>query len=54
MDLFVKVLGIREALSAIGVSDPESKAHAPNESISIRQYYNTILYMYKFLLKYAE
>ncbi|MEM0173721.1 MAG: M20/M25/M40 family metallo-hydrolase [Sulfolobaceae archaeon] len=52
MDLFVKVLGIKEVISAIGVSDPESRAHAPNESVLIANYYKAIEHMYKFTLNY--
>ena len=54
MDLFVKTLGIKEVISAIGVGDPDSRAHAPNESIKLENYYKEILHMYKFLLKYTE
>jgi len=54
MDLFVKTLGIKEVISAIGVGDPDSRAHAPNESIRLENYYKTILHMYKFLMKYSE
>lgn len=54
MDVFVKVVGIKEAVSAIGPGDPYSRAHAPNESIDIQNYYKAIEHTYKFIIKYQE
>jgi acetylornithine deacetylase/succinyl-diaminopimelate desuccinylase-like protein len=42
MALFTRNLGIKEAISAIGVGDQISRAHAPNESVSIDNFFLAI------------
>ncbi|MCY0859594.1 MAG: M20/M25/M40 family metallo-hydrolase [Sulfolobaceae archaeon] len=54
MDVFVKIVGIKDAVSAIGPGDPYSRAHAPDESIDINNYYKAIEHTYKFILRYQE
>ena len=49
MALFTRNLGIKEAVSAIGVGDQRSGAHAPNESVSIDNLYLAVRHTEKFL-----
>lgn len=49
MALFTRELNIGEALSAIGVGDRNSRAHAPNESVSLDNFYKAIEHTRKFL-----
>ena len=49
MALFTRNLGIKEAVSAIGVGDQRSGAHAPNESVSIDNFYLAVRHTEKFL-----
>ncbi len=49
MAIFTRELGIGEAVSAIGVGDHNSHAHAPNESVSIDYYYRAIEHTHAFL-----
>ena len=49
MALFTRNLGIKEAVSAIGVGDNKSRAHAPNESVSVDNFLLSIRHTEKFL-----
>lgn len=49
MALFTRELNIGEALSAIGPGDKNSRAHAPNESVSVENFYKAIEHTAKFL-----
>lgn len=49
MALFTRNLGIKEAVSAIGVGDQRSGAHAPNESVSMDNFYLAVRHTEKFL-----
>ena len=52
MDLFTRELGIKNAVSAIGVGDNISKAHAPDESISIENFRLAIEHTNNFLSEF--
>ncbi len=52
MDLFTRELGIKNAVSAIGVGDNISKAHAPDESISIENFRLAIEHTKNFLSEF--
>ncbi|WMT51691.1 MAG: M20/M25/M40 family metallo-hydrolase [Ferroplasma sp.] len=52
MALFTRELGIKNAISAIGVGDNLSKAHAPNESISIENFKLAVEHTKNFLSKF--
>ncbi|BDB99465.1 M20/M25/M40 family metallo-hydrolase [Saccharolobus caldissimus] len=54
MGLFVHKLGIRDAVSAIGVGGYHSNAHAPNENINIEDFYKAIRHTEEFLKIYAS
>ena len=49
MALFTRNLGIKEAVSAIGVGDQQSRAHAPNESVRVDYFFKAIEHMTEFL-----
>ena len=49
MALFTRNLGIEEAVSAIGVGDQNSRAHAPDESIAVENYFLAIEHTKAFL-----
>lgn len=49
MGVFTRTLGIAEGVSAIGAGDHMSKAHAPNESIAVDNYYKAVEHTYNFL-----
>ena len=49
MALFTRNLGINEAVSAIGVGDQQSGAHAPNESVKIDNFFRAIEHTCAFL-----
>ncbi|NON62959.1 M20/M25/M40 family metallo-hydrolase [Acidianus sp. RZ1] len=53
MGLFVYNLGIKDAVSAIGVGDPSSNPHAPNESISLDNFYKAIKHTQLTLINYS-
>ncbi len=50
MGVFTRTLRIPEGVSAIGVGDNRSRAHAPNESVNITNYYKAIEHTYNFML----
>ena len=52
MALFTRELGIKNAVSAIGVGDNTSKAHAPDESISIDNFRLAIEHTKNFLSEF--
>ena len=52
MALFTRNLGIREAVSAIGVGDQQSRAHAPNESVDIDNFFRAVEHTYNFLKEF--
>jgi acetylornithine deacetylase/succinyl-diaminopimelate desuccinylase-like protein len=52
MALFTRELGIKNAISAIGVGDNISKAHAPDESISIENFKLAIEHTKKFISEF--
>ena len=52
MDLFTRELGIKNAVSAIGVGDNISKAHAPDESISMENFRLAIEHTKNFLSEF--
>lgn len=52
MALFTRNLGIREAVSAIGVGDQQSRAHAPNESVDIDNFFKAVEHTYSFLKEF--
>lgn len=52
MDLFTRELGIKNAVSAIGVGDNISKAHAPDESVSIENFRLAIEHTKNFLSEF--
>jgi acetylornithine deacetylase/succinyl-diaminopimelate desuccinylase-like protein len=52
MALFTRNLGIKEAVSAIGVGDQQSGAHAPNESVNIDNFFRAVEHTYSFLKEY--
>jgi acetylornithine deacetylase/succinyl-diaminopimelate desuccinylase-like protein len=54
MELFVKGLGIKECVSAIGAGDTSSNAHAPNENVSIENFYKAILHSAEFFRIYSK
>ncbi len=49
MALFTRNLGIKEAVSAIGVGDQKSRAHAPDESVSVDNFLLAVRHTEKFL-----
>ncbi len=53
MSLFTHVLGIGEAVSAIGAGGPMSAVHAPNENVEIDHFYKAILHSAQFFYEYA-
>ncbi len=54
MGLFVNKLGIKDAVSAIGVGGYHSNAHAPNENIKIEDYFKAISHTEEFLRIYSN
>jgi len=54
MGLFTHVAKIRDAVSAIGVGDPYSNAHAPNESIRIENLFKAIQHTMEFIRIYEK
>ncbi|AAT43671.1 M20/M25/M40 family metallo-hydrolase [Picrophilus oshimae] len=52
MGLFTRYLKIKDAVSAIGVGDEHSRAHAPNESIDIDNFFLAIKHTYEFIKMY--
>lgn len=52
--LFVYNLGIKDAVSAIGAGDPYSNPHAPNESISVNNFYKAIKHTQLTLINYSN
>lgn len=49
MAIFTRELGIEECVSAIGVGDHASRAHAPNESVCVENFYTAIDHTRNFL-----
>ncbi len=49
MAFFTRNLGIKEAVSAIGVGDQRSGAHAPNESVDVDNFFRAIEHACAFL-----
>ncbi len=49
MALFTREVGIKEGVSAIGVGDHASRAHAPNESVPVDNFYRAIDHTKEFL-----
>ena len=49
MAIFTRELGIEECVSAIGVGDRTSRAHAPNESVCVENFYMAIDHTRNFL-----
>lgn len=49
MGVFTRTLGIPDGVSAIGVGDSRSMAHAPNESVDLEKYYLAIEHTSNFL-----
>ncbi len=52
MALFTRNLGIKEAVSAIGVGDQRSGAHAPNESVNIDNFFRAVEHTHSFLKEF--
>lgn len=49
MAIFTRELGIGEGVSAIGAGDHNSRAHAPNESVSVENFYRAMDHTRDFL-----
>jgi Acetylornithine deacetylase/Succinyl-diaminopimelate desuccinylase and related deacylases len=54
MGLFVELLGVKEVASAIGVGDPNSNAHAPNESIELDNFFKAVEHTSSFIKWYSS
>ncbi|WP_393971551.1 hypothetical protein OXIME_000118 [Oxyplasma meridianum] len=53
MDLFTRNLGIKEAVSAIGVGDQHSGLHSPGEMVSIDNFFRGVKHTYSFLKQFT-
>lgn len=51
MGVFTRLLGIPDGVSAIGVGDNLSRAHAPNESVAVQNYYKAIEHTESFMVE---
>lgn len=51
MGVFTRTIGIPEGVSAIGVGDNRSKAHAPNESVNVEYFYKAIEHTCNFMVE---
>ena len=49
MWVFTKLAGIKDAVSAIGVGSPSSRAHSPNENVRVSDFYKAIDHTYEFM-----
>ncbi|MDP7975992.1 MAG: M20/M25/M40 family metallo-hydrolase [Thermoprotei archaeon] len=54
MWVFTRIAGIPDAISAIGAGSSGSNAHAPNENISLENYYKAIDHTAEFLRDFAK
>jgi acetylornithine deacetylase/succinyl-diaminopimelate desuccinylase-like protein len=54
MGIFTNLLGIKEAVSAIGVGSTSSNVHAPNENVAIEDFYKGIAHSAEFFYVYSK
>jgi acetylornithine deacetylase/succinyl-diaminopimelate desuccinylase-like protein len=54
MGIFTNLLGIKEAVSAIGVGSTSSNVHAPNENVAIEDFFKGMAHSAEFFYTYAK